>query len=88
MTVAIEVSELAHRFGATEALRGVPFTVDSGEIFGLLGPDGAGKTTTIRALLTLLRPMSGKARGYLVLFDLCCIVLATRVLRRGLRSSS
>jgi ABC-2 type transport system ATP-binding protein len=62
VSAAIEVSELAHRFGATEALRDVSFTVDSGEIFGLLGPNGAGKTTTIQVLLTLLRPKAGRAR--------------------------
>ncbi|HEY8473323.1 MAG TPA: ATP-binding cassette domain-containing protein [Natronosporangium sp.] len=61
-TPAIEVSGLAHRFGATEALRGVSFTVHSGEVFGLLGPNGAGKTTTIQVLLTLLRPQAGTAR--------------------------
>jgi hypothetical protein len=62
MSPAIEVDNLAHRFGAVPALRGVTFTVHGGEIFGLLGPNGAGETTTIRVLLTLLKPRSGQAR--------------------------
>lgn len=49
-----------------EAVRGISFTVDKGEIFGLLGQNGAGKTTTIKMLTTLLAPTSGicKVFGY------------------------
>lgn len=49
-----------------EAVRGISFTVDRGEIFGLLGQNGAGKTTTIKMLTTLLAPTSGvcKVFGY------------------------
>ena len=49
-----------------EAVRGISFTVNKGEIFGLLGQNGAGKTTTIKMLTTLLAPTSGvcKVFGY------------------------
>jgi ABC-2 type transport system ATP-binding protein len=47
------------RFGQTEAVRGVSFDVRKGEMFGLIGPDGAGKTTTIRVLCGLLRADGG-----------------------------
>jgi ABC-2 type transport system ATP-binding protein len=43
----VEVEDLARRFGAIEAVRGVTFAVADGEIFGFLGPNGAGKTTTM-----------------------------------------
>jgi len=46
---------------AVEALKGLSFSVDKGEIFGLIGPDGAGKTSLFRILTTLLLPDSGKA---------------------------
>ena len=49
------------RFGTTEALRGVSFSVQAGEIYGLVGPDGAGKTTMIRVLAGLIDPDAGKA---------------------------
>jgi ABC-2 type transport system ATP-binding protein len=58
----IEADSLAHRYGEREALRGVSFTVQAGEIFGLLGPNGGGKTTLFRILSTLLEPTSGSAR--------------------------
>lgn len=45
-----------------EAVRGISFTVDRGEIFGLLGQNGAGKTTTIKMLTTLLAPTSGTCK--------------------------
>ena len=61
MSDMIEVQDLARRFGAVEAVRGVSFTVGEGEIFGFLGPNGAGKTTTINVLCTLLRPTGGRA---------------------------
>lgn len=45
-----------------EAVRGITFSVQKGEIFGLLGQNGAGKTTTIKMLITLLAPTSGQCR--------------------------
>lgn len=59
---AIAVDELRHEYGGHQALRGISFTVARGEIFGLLGPNGGGKTTLFRILSTLLRPTAGVAR--------------------------
>jgi ABC-2 type transport system ATP-binding protein len=60
---AIEVDELRKLYpGGTTALAGVSFTVGRGEVFGFLGPNGSGKTTTVRILVTLLRQSSGAAR--------------------------
>ena len=58
---AVQVEDLAYSYNGTEALRGVGFTVRAGEIFGLLGPNGGGKTTVFRILSTLLRPAGGQA---------------------------
>ena len=58
---AIEVSHLSKRYGQVEALHDVSFSVGKGELFGLIGPDGAGKTTMYRLLCTLLLPDSGTA---------------------------
>jgi ABC-2 type transport system ATP-binding protein len=60
--VAIRVERLARRFGPVEAVRGASFTVARGEIFGLVGPDGAGKTTIMRMLAGVLPPDSGTIR--------------------------
>jgi ABC-2 type transport system ATP-binding protein len=63
MSPAIEVEDLAKTYtGGKRALAGVSFSVGRGEIFGFLGPNGSGKTTAVRALVTLLRPTSGAAR--------------------------
>ncbi len=59
---AIEVSRLRKAFGTTVALDGLDLTVAAGEVHGFLGPNGSGKTTTIRVLLGLLRPDGGSAR--------------------------
>ena len=57
-----EVEALVQRFGAVTALDGVSFTVARGELFGLVGPDGSGKTTTLRILAGVLPPTGGDAR--------------------------
>ncbi len=58
---AIETSALCKRYGDTIALDGLNLTVDAGEVYGYLGPNGSGKTTTIRLLLGLHHPSSGRA---------------------------
>jgi len=62
----IQTSELTKRFGEFTAVNSVTFEVGSGEVVGYLGPNGSGKTTTIRMLLGLLLPSSGSAQvlGY------------------------
>ena len=58
---AIEVRHLSRRFGSFVAVNDISFDVRAGEIFGFLGSNGAGKSTTIRMLCGLLRPTSGTA---------------------------
>ncbi len=58
---SLDVRHITRRFGAFVAVDDVSFTVDRGEIFGFLGSNGAGKSTTIRMLCGLLRPTSGTA---------------------------
>ncbi|MBR1595882.1 MAG: ABC transporter ATP-binding protein, partial [Phocaeicola sp.] len=58
---AIEVNNISKSYGKVKALDGVSFSVGKGEVFGLIGPDGAGKTSMYRILCTLLLPDSGTA---------------------------
>src|SRR5712691_5898898 len=58
---AIDVRNIVKKFGDFEAVKGVTFDVPEGEIFGLLGPNAAGKSTLIRMMTTLLVPTSGTA---------------------------
>ena len=62
MPLAIEVSGLEKNFGEVQALRGIDFNVEQGTVVGLLGPNGSGKTTTVRILATLLKSDAGVAR--------------------------
>jgi len=57
----ITVADITKKYGKTLALNRVSFNVERGELFGLIGPDGAGKTTMFRILTTLLLPNSGTA---------------------------
>jgi len=67
---AVHVQQLTRRFGTRLAVDALEFTVAPGELFGLVGPDGAGKTTTLRMLAGVLRPTAGDA-----------VVLGTSVVR-------
>lgn len=58
---AIRTRDLTRSFGATAAVTGIDLDVASGAVFGLLGPDGAGKSTLIRMLATVLAPTAGSA---------------------------
>ena len=76
--VVIEIAGLTHYYGERKALAGVSFQVREGEMFGLLGPNGGGKTTLFRILSTLLAPSSGTA----LVFGLDVATRAQEVRRR------
>lgn len=60
-TPAIEINGLTKRYGSLTALDDISLSVDTGEMFGLIGPDGAGKSSLYRILATLMAPDSGSA---------------------------
>lgn len=62
MDYACEVRGLVRSYGQLRALDGVSFAIRPGEVFGLIGPNGSGKTTTLRILATLLKPDQGEVR--------------------------
>lgn len=66
MGAAVECEGLTKRFGEHVAVDGLTLSIDRGEVFGLIGPDGAGKTTTMRMLTGIMEATSGSARvlGY------------------------
>ena len=61
-TLAIEVNGISKSYGTVKALDHVSLEVQRGEIFGLIGPDGAGKTTLFKILVTLLNADEGNAK--------------------------
>jgi ABC-2 type transport system ATP-binding protein len=60
--VSIVVEDFHKAYGETVAVAGIAFTVEPGEILGLVGPNGAGKTTMLRALAGILTPTRGRLR--------------------------
>jgi ABC-2 type transport system ATP-binding protein len=59
---AVRVEDLRKRYGKLDAVRGITFDVERGRIFGLIGPDGAGKTTTFHCLAGVMEPGAGRVR--------------------------
>ena len=74
----LETSDLHHRFGSQDVLRGIALGVPAGSIYGFLGPNGAGKTTTLRLILGLLR----KQRGAVSIFGRSLDTNRIEILRR------
>jgi ABC-type multidrug transport system ATPase subunit len=64
MQTIIESSGIGKKFGDTQALMDISFSVNEGEIFGFIGPDGAGKTTLFRIITTLILPDEGKMKVF------------------------
>ncbi|MBQ0988381.1 ABC transporter ATP-binding protein [Streptomyces sp. F63] len=64
MTALLEVEDLRVAYGKIEAVKGISFSVEAGQIVTLIGTNGAGKTTTLRTLSGLIKPLSGK-----IMFD-------------------
>ncbi len=62
MQKVIEASGISKKFGDTQALKDISFAVNEAEIFGFIGPDGAGKTTLFRIITTLLLPDEGEMK--------------------------
>jgi ABC-2 type transport system ATP-binding protein len=61
---ALSIAGLKHRYGDRESLQGVSFSVTSGDLFALLGPNGGGKTTLFRIVSTLIRPTAGSVEVF------------------------
>jgi ABC-2 type transport system ATP-binding protein len=61
---ALSIAGVQHRYGDRESLRGVSFTVESGDLFALLGPNGGGKTTLFRIVSTLIKPTAGNVEVF------------------------
>ena len=84
MSTILEVSGLTKRFGKKIAVDNIDFEIKKGEIYGLLGPNGSGKTTTLSMILTLLKPTA----GYVKLFGNNDLVLGLKRTGVLLESSS
>ncbi|MDR0606496.1 MAG: ABC transporter ATP-binding protein [Bacteroidales bacterium] len=69
--IPIEITGISKKFGQTQALQDISFSIEAGELFGLIGPDGAGKSTLFNVLVTLIQPDEGTAKiqGYDLITD-------------------
>ncbi|SHL39150.1 amino acid/amide ABC transporter ATP-binding protein 1, HAAT family [Bradyrhizobium lablabi] len=81
MSAALQLDDVAIRFGGVQAVDGVSFAIEQGDFVGLIGPNGAGKTTLIKIIAGILRPDRGRVR--LSGIDVTAYATAARV-RRGL----
>jgi branched-chain amino acid transport system ATP-binding protein len=81
MSTALQLDDLAIRFGGVQAVDGVSFAIEQGDFVGLIGPNGAGKTTLIKIIAGILHPDRGRVR--LSGMDVTADATAARV-RRGL----
>ena len=61
-SLSVDIQNVSKNYGEVEALRNINLQIERGELFGLIGPDGAGKTSLFRILATLLLPMNGTVR--------------------------
>src|SRR5215204_4811335 len=64
MSSIIDIENLSKQFTEVKAVDALSFSVSSGEVYGFLGQNGAGKSTTIRMMLTLIRPTSGSIANF------------------------
>lgn len=64
MVETINIDNVHKSYGDIEALKGISFEIMEGQIFGYLGPNGSGKTTTIKLLLGLIKPSDGRVRVF------------------------
>ena len=64
MNTAISVNSLSKSYGTTHALSNITFETGNSELFGVIGPDGAGKTTLFRIITSLVLPDSGSAQVF------------------------
>lgn len=62
MNYVLEIENLAKNYGPVKALKGISFKVPQGTVFGILGPNGSGKTTTLGIIMDILRPTSGNVK--------------------------
>ena len=62
--IAVNLNQLSKKYGRRIGISGIDLTINEGEIFGLIGPDGAGKTTVLRILMNYIQPSDGEAEVF------------------------
>ena len=62
--IAVKLNQLSKKYGRRIGISGIDLTIKEGEIFGLIGPDGAGKTTILRILMNFITPSDGEAEVF------------------------